>query len=95
MTVFQLVDSLINSFNFRFDTELNKFQEETRSEKAMKEKLQRERDELLSEKFSLEKDVQRLKGDTESQTEKCERLQKELTDALAHSGAKDDHEVGV
>ena len=59
----------------------------------MKEKLQRERDELMSEKFSLEKDIQRLKGDVESHTEKYERLQKELGDTLTHSGAKDDHEV--
>ena len=82
-------------FSCRFDSELNKHQEETRSEKSLKEKLQRERDELMSEKFSLEKEVQRLRGDNESQADKYDRLQKELGEALAHSGAKDDHEVGV
>ena len=82
------------NFSCRFDSELNKHQEETRSEKSLKEKLQRERDELMSEKFSLEKEVQRLRGDNESQADKYDRLQKELGEALAHSGAKDDHEVG-
>ena len=77
----------------RFDTELSKIQEEARAEKTMKEKLQRERDELMSEKFSLEKEVQRWKGDAETSVEKYERLQKELGDTLAHSGAKDDQEV--
>ena len=80
---------------FRFDSELNKIQEEARTERTMKEKLQRERDELMSEKFSLEKEVQRLKGDAESSVQKYERLQKELGDTLAHSGMKDDHEVRI
>ena len=80
---------------FRFDSELNKIQEEARTERTMKEKLQRERDELMSEKFSLEKEVQRLKGDAESSVQKYERLQKELGDTLAHSGMKDDHEVHI
>lgn len=42
----------------RFDTELNKAQEEVRTEKALKEKLQRERDTLAAEQYSLEKEVQ-------------------------------------
>ena len=49
----------------------------------------------MSEKFSLEKEVQRLKGDAESNVQKYERLQKELGDTLAHSGMKDDHEVCI
>ena len=39
--------------------------------------------------------MQRLRGDNESQADKYDRLQKELGKALAHFGAKDDHEAGV
>ena len=38
----------------RFDSELSKVQEHLREEKAMKEKLYRERDEMSAEKYSVE-----------------------------------------
>lgn len=42
----------------RFDTELSKAQEEAKSERVQKEKLQRERDTLAADKFGLEKQVE-------------------------------------
>ena len=42
----------------RFDTELSKAHEETRQEKTLKEKLQRERDTLAADNYSLDKEVQ-------------------------------------
>ncbi|XP_046371611.2 unconventional myosin-XVIIIa-like isoform X3 [Haliotis rufescens] len=77
----------------RFDTELNMAQEDVRDEHTLREKLQKERDSLMSEKYTLEQDVQRYKMDYESQVEKNERLEKELTDLL--SSGKDNNEVVV
>ena len=42
----------------RFDAELNKSQEEVRDERNLREKLQRERDQLASAKLTLEQDLQ-------------------------------------
>ncbi|XP_067682622.1 unconventional myosin-XVIIIa-like isoform X2 [Haliotis asinina] len=77
----------------RFDTELNMAQEDVRDEHVLREKLQKERDNLMSEKYTLEQDVQRYKMDYESQVEKNERLEKELSDLL--SSGKDNNEVVV
>jgi hypothetical protein len=46
------------SFLPRFDAELSKSQEEVREEKHLREKLQRERDQLASSKITLEQDLQ-------------------------------------
>ena len=45
-------------FHHRFDAELNKSQEEVRDERNLREKLQRERDQLASAKLTLEQDLQ-------------------------------------
>lgn len=50
--------SLLFEFINRFDTEHAKHQEEIRDEKMLREKLQRERDGLISQKYSLEQDLQ-------------------------------------
>jgi hypothetical protein len=42
---------------FRFDSELSKVQEEVRTEKSVRERLQREKDELVSKNFTLEQDI--------------------------------------
>jgi len=39
---------------FRFDTELHSLQEELKKEKAQKEKITREKDMAMSDKFSME-----------------------------------------
>ena len=63
VTASSALDSCISTNNFphvlyRFDTELTKAHDEAKLERAMKEKLQRERDTLASSQFSLEKEVQ-------------------------------------
>ncbi|KAL5016328.1 hypothetical protein ScPMuIL_005917 [Solemya velum] len=75
----------------RFDTELAKSHEETRNEKSMKEKLQRDKDEIMSEKISGEQQIQRLKMDVDSYREKSERFDREISDLTMTS--KDDHEL--
>ena len=67
--------------------------EDVREEKHMREKLQRERDQLLSEKYSLEQTVQNLRMDEQSAIEKVERLDKELNDILV--SGKDNSEVSL
>ena len=42
---------------FRFDSELSKVQEEVKTEKSVRERLQREKDELMSKNFTLEQDI--------------------------------------
>ena len=71
----------------RFDSELSKVQEEVRTEKSVRERLQREKDELVSKNFTLEQDITRMKDDLESVTERCDRLDKELIDVTL-SGSK-------
>ncbi|BFZ18652.1 hypothetical protein BsWGS_21691 [Bradybaena similaris] len=66
----------------RFDNELSMAHEDVREEKALKDKLHRERDELLAEKYSLEQSLQHTRMDLQSTTEKCERLEKEINDLL-------------
>ncbi|CAG5121919.1 unnamed protein product, partial [Candidula unifasciata] len=66
----------------RFDNELSMAHEDVREEKALRDKLQRERDELLAEKYSLEQSFQHLKMDHQSTLDKCERLEKEMNDLL-------------
>ncbi|KAK7474334.1 hypothetical protein BaRGS_00034382, partial [Batillaria attramentaria] len=75
----------------RFDNELSMAHEDVREEKHMREKLQKERDQLLSEKYSLEQTVQSLRMDQDSAAEKAERLEKELNDILV--SGKDNSEV--
>ncbi|KAL3858074.1 hypothetical protein ACJMK2_012688 [Sinanodonta woodiana] len=76
----------------RFDAELSKAQDEARQERTHREKLQRERDEIIAEKFTLDQDLQKVRLELETMTEKCSRLEKEVMD-MSLSGTKDDHEV--
>ena len=83
----------MNNSLSRFDSELGMAQEDVREEKHLREKLQRERDQLLSEKYSLEQTVQNLRMDEQSAIEKAERLEKELNDILV--SGKDNSEVSL
>ncbi|KAK3595793.1 hypothetical protein CHS0354_025430 [Potamilus streckersoni] len=76
----------------RFDADLSKAQDEARQEKTHREKLQRERDESIAEKFTFDQDLQKVRLELETMTEKCNRLEKEVMD-MSLSGTKDDHEV--
>ncbi|XP_041350261.1 unconventional myosin-XVIIIa-like isoform X3 [Gigantopelta aegis] len=75
----------------RFDAELNMAHEDVRDEHSLREKLQKERDQLVSEKYTLENNLERYRMDLQSQIDKTERLEKELNDLLATE--KDNNEV--
>ncbi|KAH9524269.1 Unconventional myosin-XVIIIa [Bulinus truncatus] len=75
----------------RFDTELSMAHEDAREEKSAREKLQRERDHLLSEKYTLEQSLQQMKQDLQAALDKCERLEKETNDLML--SGKDNNEV--
>nr|XP_022343138.1 unconventional myosin-XVIIIa-like isoform X3 [Crassostrea virginica] len=77
----------------RFDAELNKSQEEVRDERNLREKLQRERDQLASAKLTLEQDLQRMKVEYEEKSEKVDRLNRELMDLTLTGTKGSDHEV--
>ncbi|XP_062577045.1 unconventional myosin-XVIIIa-like [Saccostrea cucullata] len=77
----------------KFDAELNKIQEEVRDEKNLREKLQRERDQLASTKITLEQDLQRMKVDYEEKSEKVDRLNRELMDLTLTGTKGTDQEV--
>ncbi|XP_012936920.1 unconventional myosin-XVIIIa [Aplysia californica] len=66
----------------RFDSELSMAHEDAREEKTMREKLQRERDGLLSESYAHEQALQQAKMEHQSQVEKCERLEREMNDLI-------------
>ncbi|XP_025090259.1 unconventional myosin-XVIIIa-like isoform X3 [Pomacea canaliculata] len=75
----------------RFDSELSMAQEDMKEEKHLREKLQKERDTLLAEKYTLDQSILSLKMDHESASEKADRLEKELNDILV--SGKDNSEV--
>nr|XP_022342431.1 unconventional myosin-XVIIIa-like isoform X7 [Crassostrea virginica] len=77
----------------RFDAELNKSQEEVRDERNLREKLQRERDQLASAKLTLEQDLQRMKVEYEEKSEKVDRLNRELMDLTLTGTKGSDQEV--
>ncbi|KAK6192213.1 hypothetical protein SNE40_003722 [Patella caerulea] len=77
----------------RFDAEINMAHEDVKEEKQHREKLQKERDSLMTEKYALEQSVMRVKMDFESQLDKTERLEKELKDIIGSSSGKDDQEL--
>ncbi|XP_048747756.2 unconventional myosin-XVIIIa-like isoform X4 [Ostrea edulis] len=77
----------------RFDAELSKSQEEVREERHLREKLQRERDQLASTKITLEQDLQRMKLEYEEKSEKVDRLNRELMDLTLTGTKGSDHEV--
>ncbi|XP_061197943.1 unconventional myosin-XVIIIa-like isoform X2 [Saccostrea echinata] len=77
----------------KFDAELSKIQEEVRDEKNLREKLQRERDQLASTKITLEQDLQRMKVEYEEKSEKVDRLNRELMDLTLTGTKGSDQEV--
>lgn len=46
--------TIVMHYYFRFDTELHSLQEDLKNEKAQREKIAREKDMAMSDKFSLE-----------------------------------------
>jgi hypothetical protein len=80
---------------YRFDSELASAHEDAREEKSMREKLQRERDSLLSEKYTLDQTLQGLKLDHQAALDKADRFEKEMNDILMSGTGKDNSEVSI
>ncbi|XP_021349921.1 unconventional myosin-XVIIIa-like isoform X6 [Mizuhopecten yessoensis] len=77
----------------RFDTELSKASDESKDERISREKLQREKDQLTTELYTKDQEIERLKLDLESQTDKASRLDRELLDMSLTSTKGTDKEV--
>ena len=75
----------------RFDGELVIAREDAREERQLREKLQGERDRLVSEKYSFEQSVHTLQHEHQSALEKADRADKDLRDIL--TSGKDTSEV--
>ncbi|KAK2165919.1 hypothetical protein LSH36_44g06061 [Paralvinella palmiformis] len=69
----------------KFDTELHKVNEMLKSEKQLKDKAVRERDELSADKFTMEQELKNMKLDYDLQSDKAEHLTKELDDLTSVS----------
>nr|XP_045601372.1 unconventional myosin-XVIIIa-like isoform X14 [Procambarus clarkii] len=73
-------NNLLEKKQRKFDQDMMGAQEELRHERANKEKIQRERDQILSEKYSFEQEVSTLKLELELKDEKISSLSRELED---------------
>ncbi|XP_042238806.1 uncharacterized protein LOC121877237 isoform X2 [Homarus americanus] len=73
-------NNLLEKKQRKFDQDMMGVQEELRHERANKEKIQRERDQILSEKYSFEQEVSTLKLELELKEEKIASLSRELED---------------
>ncbi|XP_066966280.1 unconventional myosin-XVIIIa-like isoform X4 [Macrobrachium rosenbergii] len=78
-------NNLLEKKQRKFDQEVMSVQEELRHERSNKDKIQRERDQILSEKYSFEQEVTTLKLELELKEEKVAALNRELDD-LTSSG---------
>ncbi|XP_064118350.1 unconventional myosin-XVIIIa-like isoform X2 [Macrobrachium nipponense] len=78
-------NNLLEKKQRKFDQEVMSVQEELRHERGNKDKIQRERDQILSEKYSFEQEVTTLKLELELKEEKVAALNRELDD-LTSSG---------
>ncbi|GBM10387.1 Unconventional myosin-XVIIIa [Araneus ventricosus] len=74
----------------RFDAELSAAQEEIKKEKALREKLQREKDQAIHEKYSLEQDLQSAKLDADMLHEKIAQLTRELDELTLSSKGEEE-----
>merc|ERR1711915_448689 len=73
-------NNLLEKKQRKFDQDMQSVHEELRTEKLAKEKTQRERDQILSEKYSFEQEVTALKLEVELKDEKVSSLKRELED---------------
>nr|XP_053639347.1 centrosome-associated protein CEP250-like isoform X8 [Cherax quadricarinatus] len=86
-------NNLLEKKQRKFDQDMMGAQEELRHERSNKEKIQRERDQILSEKYAFEQEVTTLKLELELKEEKISALSRELED-LSFTG-KTEEEVAV
>nr|XP_027210740.1 myosin-7-like isoform X4 [Penaeus vannamei] len=73
-------NNLLEKKQRKFDQEMMAVQEELRGERSNKEKIQRERDQILSQKYSFEQEVSTLKLELELKEEKVASLNREIED---------------
>ncbi|KAG8185493.1 hypothetical protein JTE90_019750 [Oedothorax gibbosus] len=74
----------------RFDAELSAAQEEIKKEKTVREKLMREKDQIVHEKYSLEQDLQATKIDSDMLHEKITQLNRELDELTLSSKGEEE-----
>ncbi|XP_068248759.1 uncharacterized protein [Palaemon carinicauda] len=86
-------NNLLEKKQRKFDQEVMSVQEELRHERSNKDKIQRERDQILSEKYSFEQEVTTLKLELELKEEKVAALNRELDDL--NSSGKVEEEVAT
>ncbi|XP_050714026.1 serine/arginine repetitive matrix protein 2-like isoform X3 [Eriocheir sinensis] len=86
-------NNLLEKKQRKFDQDMMAAQEELRHERANKDKIQREKDQTLAEKYSYEQEVATLKLELELKEEKVTSLNRELED-LNFTG-KAEEEVAV
>lgn len=75
----------------KFDADLSVATDEIQKEKLLKERIQRERDQISGEKYSLEQEIQSVKLELEMKDEKLQALTRELDDLTF--GNKGDEEI--
>lgn len=86
-------NNLLEKKQRKFDQDMMAAQEELRHERTNKDKVQREKDQILSEKYSFEQEVATLKLELELKEEKLTALNRQLED-LNFTG-KSEEEVAV
>ncbi|XP_035221427.1 uncharacterized protein LOC118194387 isoform X2 [Stegodyphus dumicola] len=74
----------------RFDAELSAAQEEIKKERLLREKITREKEQALHEKYSLEQDVQSAKLDSDMLHEKIAQLNRELDELTLSSKGEEE-----
>ncbi|XP_069135915.1 unconventional myosin-XVIIIa-like isoform X4 [Argopecten irradians] len=77
----------------RFDSELSKASDEGKDERTSREKLQREKDQLTTELYTKDQEIERIKLELDTQTQKATRLDRELMDMSLTSTKGTDKEV--
>eukprot|EP00102_Acyrthosiphon_pisum_P008588 XP_003245431.2 PREDICTED: unconventional myosin-XVIIIa [Acyrthosiphon pisum] len=78
-------NNLLEKKQKKFDTELHSLQEELKKEKALREKITREKDMAMSDKFSMEQTLSSVKLELELKEQKVVGLNRELQE-LTFSG---------
>ncbi|GAB6030070.1 Myosin XVIIIA, variant 2 [Chamberlinius hualienensis] len=75
----------------KFDVELSAALEQVRQEKLGKEKFQKERDQIMGERYTIEQELESVKLEMEMKNDKLAALTKELDDLTF--GSKGDEEI--
>lgn len=73
-------NALLEKKQRKFDSDLVASQDEVRQERLLRERLQREKDQIQGEKYTLDQDLHTLKLELEMKEDKVHALNKELDD---------------